>query len=252
MKHSRMSVTGVVSGVVAAVAAAVVAGPLTQPAQAGSSPGYKLQTVTLASGKTTVGRWNPCQTAITYKVNVSGIPTAKRAAMVKQVKSAFVKLAAADGMTYRYTGSTTFVPKKKTLADGPAEIVVAAVSKKATDLDLSENSLGYGGTLWSTWSGSQGEGAAVVRGYVVLSASGMATLKTGFGKGKTQGNVILHELGHATGLEHVSSTKALMNPTLTSSSPNGFSAGDLAGLKKLGRSAGCITIPAIVRIPDLS
>lgn len=89
-------------------------------------------------------------------------------------------------MAYRYTGTTTFVPQRGNIAKSPAEIVVAVVKKSATDFTFSENSLGYGGIMWSTWSGGSGAGAAVVRGYVLLSPTGLATLKTGFGKGKTQ------------------------------------------------------------------
>lgn len=97
-----------------------------------------------------------------------------------------------------------------------------------------------------------GDGVAVVRGYVVLNSTSFPALKSGFGKGRTQGNVILHELGHATGLDHVSSQSELMNPVLTDSAPNGHAAGDLAGLKKIGAQAGCLTIPSIVKIADLS
>lgn len=78
----------------------------------------------------------------------------------------------------------------------------------------------------------------------------MADLKTGFGKGRTQGNVILHELGHATGLQHVPVTTEEMNPTVSTLTPNGYSAGDRAGLKKVGISAGCLAISSSVSIAD--
>ena len=213
---------------------------------------YELRTAQLASGKTMVTRWNPCQTAITYRVNLSGVRQARRAALLKEIKTSFGKLAAADGITYRYKGSTDFIPQTGNLTQEPAEIVVAAVSRNQTDLGLAENSLGYGGVLWSSWSGSTGEGVAAVRGYVILSPSGFATLKPGFGRGKTQGNVILHELGHATGLNHVDSISELMNPVLLDSAPNGYAAGDLAGLRKLGAAAGCLQIPSSVTIADLN
>ncbi len=217
-----------------------------------SATSYELRTITLANGKKIAARWNPCQDAITYKVNLSGVATAQRAALLGRVRTAFRKLAAVDGLTYRYTGSTTFVPKQGNLAQQPAEIVVAAVSPKATDFALTANSLGFGGVLWSTWSGgSAGAGAAVVRGYVVLDPAGLHKLAPRFGPGRTQGNLILHELGHATGLDHVHSGGQLMNPALTAAAPDGFAAGDRAGLKKIGAGAGCLRIPAIVKIADL-
>jgi Matrixin len=241
------------------IGAVVVGGPLASLAQAGSvtssaavPAGYKFHTVKLASGKKAVVRWNPCQKAITYRVNLKGLAKAKRAAMLKQVKTAFAELSAADGITYRYAGATTFIPKSGNLAKEPAEIVVAAASAKATDLGLTQNVLGVGGVMWTSWSGGAGQGVVVTRGFVVLSPTEMNSIKPGFGKGVTQGNVILHELGHATGLEHVSSKTEIMNPTLTASTPKGYGRGDLAGLKKIGIKGGCVTVPSGVRVPDLS
>ena len=223
-----------------------------------SGTSYELRNITLAGGKSVVARWNPCQSVITYQVNLSGVVAAKRPALLALVKKSFAKLAAADGMNYRYTGTTTFIPRSDNLAEQPAEIVVAAVARNKTNLELAENSLGFGGVLWSTWSAddstskNSSEGAAVVRGYVVLNPALLSTLTAGFGPGTTQGNVILHELGHATGLEHVTDTSAQMTPVLTSSAPDGYSSGDLAGLKRVGRSAGCISIPSSVKIADLN
>ena len=219
---------------------------------AGSATGYTLQTVSPVKGTSVVVRWNPCQSAITYAVNLTGLPAAKRAAMLTLVQASFTRLAAADGMTYRYKGTTTFVPQNENIAQEPAEIVVAVVSRTATDLDLTASSLGYGGVIWDSWYGGQGNGAAVVRGYVVLNSSTLPLLKPGFGPGRTTGNVLLHELGHATGLEHTAVKGEQMNPVLTDAAPNGYAAGDLAGLKRVGAAAGCITIPAGVTSPDLN
>jgi hypothetical protein len=246
-----MRTTATVAALVVGATALTVCGPLSA-AEAGTGLGYSLTKVKVASGRAVVARWNPCQAAITYRVNLVGLPTAKRSAMRKQIQASFAKLSAADHITYRYTGNTEFVPRTTNLAKAPAEIVVAAVGNKATDMDLAKNMLGFGGISWSTWSGSAGEGAVVVRGFVLLSPSGMAATKPGFGRGVTQGNVILHELGHATGLEHASAKSELMNPTLTSSTPNGYGRGDLAGLEKIGEKGGCVKIPAAVRVADLN
>lgn len=80
----------------------------------------------------------------------------------------------------------------------------------------------------------------------------MANLKPGFGAGMTQGNVILHESAHAMALEHTHAKHQVMNPVLTSATPKGFGRGDLAGLKKLGRPAGCIAVPAGLSLADLT
>jgi hypothetical protein len=52
---------------------------------------------------------------------------------------------------------------------------------------------------------------------------------------------ILHELGHAMGLDHVSNSRQLMYPMLQRNL-YGLQSGDKAGLYKLGRASGCINL----------
>jgi len=236
--------------VVAAVAVVGVVDMVGPPGASAAGATYRLKQVELASGATTPARWNPCQQAIAWRVNFKGLRPARRPAMLTQLRQSFAKISRANGIRYRYAGTTGFVPRQHNLVSQPADIVVAVLDPRETDLNFTERSLGFGGVLWATWYGSKGEGAAVVRGYVVLRPSGLTTLKPGFGRGKRQGNVILHELGHATGLEHASSRAALMYPTLTASSPNGYTHGDLTGLATLGSKRGCIAVPARVDIKD--
>lgn len=53
------------------------------------------------------------------------------------------------------------------------------------------------------------------------------------------GLLILHELGHAMGLEHVSSTADLMYPDLGAITVTNFAAGDLAGLYQVSAAIPC-------------
>jgi len=213
---------------------------------------YTLRNATLASGATTTARWNPCQEAITWQANLTGWPKKERRAMLEQITVGVAKVAAATGMIYRYTGSTTFVPRQENLVSAPADIVVAVINPKTTNFSFTENSLGYGGVLWATWYGGDGEGAAVVRGYAVLIPDGLRKLRPGYGKGNRQGNVILHELGHSAGLDHAGSSRQQMYPNLTAKSPSGLAAGDRTGLGKVGTEAGCIAVPSRVNITDYS
>lgn len=55
---------------------------------------------------------------------------------------------------------------------------------------------------------------------------------------------MLHELGHITGLGHTSEPQQLMYPDASEQTgTTAFQAGDLAGMKYLGRDAGCIQTP---------
>ena len=56
-----------------------------------------------------------------------------------------------------------------------------------------------------------------------MVVSGMAS--------KVRSGVLLHELGHAVGLNHAKYRSELMYPTITTSSPTGYSAGDLNGMR---------------------
>ena len=63
----------------------------------------------------------------------------------------------------------------------------------------------------------------------------------GFGPGVSRGRVLLHELGHAVGLEHVADTTQVMNTSVSRTSPPAaYGAGDRTGLRKVGAAAGCI------------
>ena len=80
-----------------------------------------------------------------------------------------------------------------------------------------------------------------VSGRVALNES--EQLANGFAPGRTWGKVVLHELGHVLGLDHVEDPAQVMHASLVSS-PALWGTGDLAGLTQLGHLAGCITPPA--------
>jgi len=245
----------------AALAASAVAGLLTfgvMAAPAGASTAsYALSYQSLSTNQTVVMRWNPCQTAVTYRVNLAQAASTStgRAAALKDVKGAIARLSTATGIHYRYLGTTSRIP---TGVDwwrntGDAELVIAWVNQNTTAFRTSlllRDSRGWlsGTAGWQSWRwgafNGQSAGAAIVRGYVVLNAAQRSQYAAGFGAGRTRGELLIHELGHTVGLNHVATTAQIMYPYMIKRSSANYQSGDRTGLAKVGRPAGCISIPA--------
>jgi hypothetical protein len=81
-----------------------------------------------------------------------------------------------------------------------------------------------------------------VTGTISLNAD--RELSSGFSAGRTWGKVVLHELGHILGLDHVDDPTQVMHASLVSS-PARWGTGDEAGLRAVGRSAGCLEPPVL-------
>jgi hypothetical protein len=88
------------------------------------------------------------------------------------------------------------------------------------------------------FSGSGTSDLRWVGGLIVVDAH--AGLRAGFGSGYGVGVVLQHEIGHVLGLAHVGDRSQLMysGPALDVSVRD-WGSGDLAGLERLGRGAGC-------------
>jgi hypothetical protein len=230
------------------------------PATADSS-GYKISYQTLPDGTKKMARWNPCQ-VITYRVNPTYLSSMseKRRKAVSEVQEAFRRASAASGITFKYAGTTSQIPRNTSSSrwftkQTSAEIVVAWVDQRKsaarTDLLGRSSSGGYaagtGGYAFKFWKvGGEPWRGVTGRGFVVLDARQNGKFSWGFGSGATRGSLILHEIGHALGLLHVGSTSETMYPTVLRRSSTGYNAGDRAGLKKLGVASGCVSSPSWV------
>jgi hypothetical protein len=178
-------------------------------------------------------RWNPC-TPVHWRADLRNAP----AGTLTALKSAVATLSSKSGIPFVYDGPATFIPQK-TATNQPAPLVVSFGRKpgrpSASNYLTGGSNVGYGGF---TATGKYVNGRAVykiTRGFVVIDADRYPFLSS-----KIRQGVLLHELGHAVGLNHAKYRTELMYPSINSSSPSGYSAGDLNGLRLLGRTAGCL------------
>jgi hypothetical protein len=237
-------------GLASAIATAV------PQAAVGATATYQLTTMKLPNGTTVPLRWNGCQKAVTWKANLAAVPLAQRTAVLSETKTAVARIASYTGFTFSYKGYTAEVPTPGSMTKQTAELVVAYTSPTRTRYDLSGSILGQGG-LYGAWVSRTSAGrttytTAALRGFVVIDTPQMlAQTSAGFGSGARRTNLLLHELGHAFGLQHVGTTSQQMYPTLTSRSPSGLASGDRYGLYKAGKTSGCIDT-AYMPLADLS
>jgi hypothetical protein len=204
---------------------------------------YTLSYATIGNDKV-VMRWNPCR-AHTYKVNLAAVPAAYRPTMLAETHTAIGVLTAKSGIPFVYQGATGEVPQPSSLASQSAELIIAYTTPDKTSYPLSGNTAGYGGAAykWSSTGTTNTYTGGLYRGFLVIDTPQalLSSWAPGFGTGLHRGNLLLHELGHVVGLGHYANPVLLMNPSISSRTPNGFAGGDLAGLAAVGRPAGCIT-----------
>ncbi len=186
-------------------------------------------------------RWNPCET-ITYALNTAGATSPVRA----DLRQAIRRVTRATGIHFRSVGTTreTFVRAYQRMrfrgVIRKAALIVIWVDHDdyRTILRLLRDprpSIAFAKTM----AGLYAHRDQYFGGIVVMD--GDATARRGFGDFYAHGSVLLHELGHIMGLDHVKDPHQLM---YSGRHPNfrvrDFGAGDLEGLRRLGEDAGCL------------
>jgi ribosomal protein L24E len=188
-------------------------------------------------------RYDPCVDQH-YVINPALAPPGA----ADEVRAAFDRLSYATGIRFVYDGTTTeshtlfgerdtYQPQR--YGERWAPILVSWASAVIEPL-LGGGTLGYGGST-SFWFDDSDE--AYVTGEVVLDIE-QSILQSGFGPGLTRGNLVLHELGHVAGLDHVDDRGQLMYPSIHTGTTDGYAGGDLAGLGQLGAREGCLSVSA--------
>jgi hypothetical protein len=176
-------------------------------------------------------RWDPCQ-PIRYVV--SGVPPFAGAA--KLLKSAITEVSRTTGLMFVYAGSTSELASERRAPYQPdrygkrwAPVLVAWTDPSAVER-LNGPVVGLGGGDAVT---PPGDVARIVSGIVYLDAADLAImLQRPSGQSDVRA-VMLHELGHLVGLQHVNDPTAIMYPAESEAVPN-FSSGDLRGLASTG------------------
>jgi hypothetical protein len=199
-------------------------------------------------------RWNPCSTLF-YETNLAGAPPY----VAVDLQLAAEKVSQATGLLFADEGTTGASPPAygalgappgarvgaspagppPSGAGGGPILVDWAPARRPASLSTAD---GYAKAVpVAAVDRATGDGVYVT-GSVVISSTA-ASLAHGFGP-HSLGVLLLHELGRLVGLGPVAASGEVMNPRVLSSRTDSFGSGDLAGLKRLGVSAGCLAVPA--------
>ena len=181
--------------------------------------------------------WNPCA-AIHWQFRPAGAPTGG----LTVIKQSIAQIATITGTRWVYDGTVSAVPSTAWLpsTSTSARPLLIGWGDAATSDLLRGKPAGVLGVTRTAWFGLTRSGvttAAIKAAVVVLDRTDHLPL-TGPVSWRT---VVLHEMSHAMGLDHAGSSAELMYPVL-SRSLTGLQAGDVAGLKRVGRAAGCVTL----------
>lgn len=176
--------------------------------------------------------YDPCR-PIHYVVRSAQAPPGGAAL----VKEAIDRVSRATGLRFVADGGTTELPSRNRAAFQPsrygdrwAPVLIAwRTAKQYPPLD--GDTVGEGG---SVAIGVEGKPTVFVSGQVVLDAPDLkAMMRNAGGRDEALG-VLLHELGHVVGLDHVKDRSQLMYRS-TVRGVTDFGDGDLTGLAALGR-----------------
>lgn len=196
--------------------------------------------------------WNPCG-VIRYGID----PTrATRAGMrssweIARWRSTVAAASQAMGVRFHYVGRirTSAAGTRPARVPGVDVVITYGSAKRSGrygyGASLAGATAGVSGVQWTSMTGRSDQ---ITRGYVVIDAREATHHTTTWtrpfdARPATQRSpdplraLYLHEFGHALGLKHVADPAQLMYPQISSTRPDVFGSGDLAGLRALGTQA---------------
>ena len=190
-----------------------------------------------ASPDGSAARWNPCL-VIHYVVNAAQAPPDALAL----ISSALAQVSAATGLQFAYAGpSSEVATHARPITAGGAWNPVLFVWENPGQSDFLPGGGEDGMGGFSAVTNAAGQWVDVT-GQVALAA-GAADLP-GFAQAGGWTHLLLHEIGHLVGLAHVGDPSQVMYPVAGPGAPAAYGTGDLAGLRLLGASGGCLTEPS--------
>ncbi len=185
-------------------------------------------------------RWNPCE-PLRYVVNVADAPPGS----IADVQEAVRRISAVTGVAFAYEGLTDEVLERRRdvvqedrYGDRWAPVLVTWVDPDTSSVSFrSDGDIAAGVATPFTPPGSD----VIVSGWIAINADDPNV--PGFDSPDAQGPIVLHEWGHVMGLDHVEESGQLMHPSGGGVSDLG--PGDIEGLRRIGRSEGCLETPAV-------
>jgi len=168
--------------------------------------------------------FSPCR-EIGYVVNPAGAPDN----WAELVSIAVREVSDATGLQFEDEGVTDDRNFSERIdSSGNAEPVIIAWADDSEVDALADDVAGVGGPTLI----QRGNLRSFASGSVILDTDITDRLDRQIGGGNAQLGLLLHELGHLVGLDHVDDPNELMYPTATSMTA--FGPGDLQGLSLLG------------------
>ncbi len=163
-------------------------------------------------------RWNACQT-VNYHVDYSGA----HGHASRVLPQAIGQLQSATGITFQQVGD-------------PYQANFWIYWESPAQNDEFRNNPGVAG--YARFAVSGFTSVQIVAAEIVINSSFPAG-PSDFGGSNSLGTLLLHELGHTVGLDHVGSTSQVMYPYITAHST--YQGGDRYGLYRVGSRQGCTT-----------
>lgn len=154
------------------------------------------------------------------------------------LRESLARVSNATGLQMVVDGTTDQTPSRERPVYQPERYpgrwapILVAWSDPTESPRLVDNVAGYGGSAWM--ESSPGQPSVFVTGSVTLDGPQLAEMLERRGGAAAARRVVLHELGHLVGLDHVDDRSQVMSQT-GNGNVSMYGGGDLTGLALVGR-----------------